>query len=73
MDKGTKITINAIRKNFVYAAEDMKLYRKWLEQARAYRLEGNRRQAIALQDIAAGYRELAITANKNALWWISVM
>lgn len=73
MDKGTKVTINAIRRNFVCAVEDMKLYRKWLEQARAYRLEGNRKQAIVLQNIAAGYRELAIIANKNALWWISVM
>lgn len=73
MDKGTKITINAIRRNFAYAVEDMKLYRKWLEQARDYRLKGDRKQAIAYQDVAAGYRELAITANKNALWWMSVM
>lgn len=73
MNNETKVTINAIRRNFVCAAEDKVWYRERLEQARACRLKGDRRQAIVLLMIAAGYRELAIQSNKNALWWISVL
>ena len=62
-----KSLIDAIRKTFVHAHEDKIETRRCLEEARKYRLAGDKKMAIFYQDLAATYRELALSSNKSAV------
>lgn len=62
-----KTIVAAIRKTFIYAHEDKAETRRCLEQARKYRLAGDKKTAVFYQDLAATYRELALSSNKSAV------
>ena len=62
-----KSIIAAIRVTFIRAYEDKSETRRCLEEARKYRLAGNKKMAIFYQDLAATYRELALSSNKSAV------
>ena len=62
-----KSIIAAIRSTFIHAHEDKVDTRRCLEEARKYRLAGDRKTALFYQDLAATYRELALSSNRSAV------
>ena len=61
-----KTLISCLRSTIVVANEDKKELRRCIGEARKYRLNGDRKNAIFYQDLAATYRGLALGMNRSA-------
>ncbi len=68
-----KSIISCLRSTFVFADEDKKELRRCIGKAREYRLNGDRKNAVFYQDLAATYRGLALSINPSASYLLNLL
>lgn len=68
-----KSIISCLRSTFVLADEDKKEFRRCIGKAREYRLNGDRKNAMFYQDLAATYRNLALGMNRSAAHLLNLL